>query len=72
MKQEINVYQYAPHILEHLTHSGILVTAKVGDQVIDLGTYTGATEQTIPVAGANTTSNIEIVVEDVTPPAVNP
>ena len=33
MKQEINVYQYAPHILEHLTHSGILVTAKVDDQV---------------------------------------
>ena len=33
MKKEINVYQYAPHILDHLTRSGILVTAKVGDKV---------------------------------------
>ena len=33
MKKEINVYQYAPHILEHLTRSGVLVTAKVGEQV---------------------------------------
>lgn len=33
MKKEISVYQYAPHILDHLTRSGILVTAKVGDKV---------------------------------------
>ena len=33
MKKEINVFQYAPHILDHLTHSGILVTAKVGSKV---------------------------------------
>jgi len=33
MKKEINLYQYAPHILDHLTHSGVLVTAKVGDKV---------------------------------------
>ena len=33
MKKEINVYQYTPHILEHLTRGGILVTAKVGDKV---------------------------------------
>ena len=33
MKKEINVYQYTPHILEHLTRGGILVTAKVGDRV---------------------------------------
>ena len=33
MKKEINVYQYTPHILEHLTRGGVLVTAKVGDKV---------------------------------------
>ena len=33
MKKEINVYQHTPHILDHLTHGGILVTAKVGDKV---------------------------------------
>ena len=33
MRTEIDVYQYAPHILDHLTHSGILVTAKVDGKV---------------------------------------
>ena len=33
MRKEINAYEYAPHILDHLTHGGILVTAKVGEKV---------------------------------------
>ncbi len=33
MRKEINAYEYAPHILNHLTHSGILVTAKVSGKV---------------------------------------
>ncbi|MBR2894645.1 MAG: flavin reductase family protein [Oscillospiraceae bacterium] len=33
MKQEINAYEYAPHIIDHMTHNGILVTAKNGEQV---------------------------------------
>ena len=33
MKKAVDLYQYAPHILDHLTHSGILVTAKIGNKV---------------------------------------
>ena len=47
-------------------------TAKVGEETVDLGTYTGVAEQLISVPADKTTANIEIIVEDVTPPAVNP
>lgn len=33
MKQEIKAFDYFPHIAEHMTRTGILVTAKVGHQV---------------------------------------
>lgn len=33
MKKSINVYEHIPHILDHLTHSGILVTVKAGGKV---------------------------------------
>lgn len=33
MKKAINLYEYTPHILDHLTKGGILVTAKAGDKI---------------------------------------
>lgn len=33
MKKEINVFAYAPHIMEHLNRGGILATVRVGDKV---------------------------------------
>lgn len=33
MKKEINAFEYAPHIIEHLNRGGILATVKVGDKV---------------------------------------
>lgn len=33
MKKEINVFEYAPHIMEHLSRGGILATVKADDKV---------------------------------------
>ena len=33
MKIEINVFEYAPHIMEHLSRGGILATVKADDKV---------------------------------------
>ncbi len=33
MKKQINVFEYAPHIMEQLAARGILATVKAGDQV---------------------------------------
>ena len=33
MKKEINAFEYAPHIIDHLNHGGILATVRVGDKV---------------------------------------
>ena len=33
MKKEINVFEYAPHIMEHLNRGGILATVKADDKV---------------------------------------
>ena len=33
MRKEINVFEYAPHIMEHLSRGGILATVKAGDQI---------------------------------------
>ena len=32
-KKQINPFEYAPQIMDKMTHGGILVTTKVGDKV---------------------------------------
>jgi hypothetical protein len=43
-------------------------TAKIGDKAVALGTFPGVAEQMITIPGSETVANVEIVVEDVTPP----
>ena len=33
MKKEVKIFDYVPHIMEHLSRSGILATVRVGDKV---------------------------------------